>query len=167
MLDDPSRGAGDGSPDAITNRQELAVALTRLRDLAGLSVREVARAAGVPHSTIGGYMSGRHLPPASGPGSLPSILAACGVVDAAEVQRWQEAVSRLRRLPGPRPADAPAPYRGLGTYEPGDAEWFFGRQQPARTVVERLAQRWTAGGGPVAVTGPSGCGKSSLLRAGV
>ncbi|MFF5181823.1 helix-turn-helix domain-containing protein [Micromonospora sp. NPDC000316] len=153
--------------DAIATRQQFAEALTQLRERAGLTIRDVAKAAGIPYSTVGGYMSGRHLPPVSDVHALAAILRPCGVAESAEVERWRLALSRVRRLPGPRPAGTPAPYKGLSSYEPGDSEWFFGREELTATVVDVLAGRWATGSGPVAVLGPSGCGKSSLLRAGV
>ncbi len=154
-------------PDAISDRQQFADELNRIRERAGLTVRDVARATGIPHSTAGGYLSGRHLPPVSQPEVLPNILHACGVDDADTVERWSQALARLRRPSGPRPADATTPYRGLSSFQPEDAEWFFGRHHLTRTLVERVAERWAGGGGPVALVGPSGSGKSSLLRAGV
>ncbi|MFF0723105.1 helix-turn-helix domain-containing protein [Micromonospora sp. NPDC003816] len=169
MPSSPAHGDGSSisAADTIATRQQFAETLTQLRERAGLTVRDVAKAASIPYSTVGGYMSGRHLPPVSEAHALTAILRACGVVDGAEVERWRLALSRVRRLPGPRPADAPAPYKGLSSYEPGDSEWFFGREKLTATVVDVLAGRWATGSGPVAVLGPSGCGKSSLLRAGV
>ena len=48
-----------------------------------MTVREVAKALGERSGTIGGYFSGRHLPPTR---LLPSLLEACGVGDAATVE---------------------------------------------------------------------------------
>lgn len=67
---------------------------------------------------------------------------------------------------GPAPYGGPAPYRGLASFQPGDAEWFFGREN----LIERLAglaASASAAGQPLAVVGQSGSGKSSLLRAGL
>ncbi len=154
-------------PDTITSRQEFADELHRLRERAGLSVRRLARMTELPHSTVGSYLSGRHLPPVSQPEVLPAILRACGVTDPDTVARWCAALGRVRRLPGPRPADAAVPYRGLSSFEPEDRQWFFGRSRLTSRVVRLLGERWHTGGGAVAVVGPSGSGKSSLLRAGV
>jgi WD40 repeat protein/transcriptional regulator with XRE-family HTH domain len=164
---DISRVNSPADPDAISERQQLADGLNALRERAGLSVRELASAAGVPHSTLGGYLTGRHLPPVSQPDLLPAILRACGVDDPGEVERWVAALGRVRRVPGPRRADTTAPYRGLASFQTEDAEWFFGRHEQTRAVLEQLSRRWSAGGGTVALVGPSGSGKSSLLRAGV
>ena len=76
------------------------------------------------------------------------------------------ALNRIRRGPGRRPAAAPAPYRGLASFQPEDAPWFFGREDLTARLV-RLATEAPAPGVPLTVVGPSGSGKSSLLRAGL
>jgi hypothetical protein len=70
-----------------------------------------------------------------------------------------------RQSPGAA-APGPAPYRGLASFQPEDAAWFFGREELALHLV-RLATGPGAPGLPLAVVGPSGSGKSSLLRAGL
>jgi len=65
-----------------------------------------------------------------------------------------------------RASDKFSPYRGLASFEPEDARFFFGREELTRTLVGLLGERLSAGC-PLVVTGPSGCGKSSLLRAGL
>lgn len=167
MPPDASQAAAAAAPADIRTRQEFAEALTDLRQRAGLTVRQVADAVGVPASTLGGYFSGRHLPPVSQPHLLPAILRACGVADDETTEQWQRALGRLRRTPGPRTAAAEAPYRGLACFQPDDSEWFFGRRELTLVVLARLDRRWSTGEGPVAVVGPSGSGKSSVLRAGV
>ena len=59
-----------------------------------------------------------------------------------------------------------SPYRGLAAFTADDADYFFGRGELTRTLVDRVTAQITAGG-PLVVTGPSGSGKSSLLRAGL
>jgi len=118
-------------------------------------------------STLGGYFGGAHLPPIKPPDLLPGILKACGVTDPAHVQEWQRALARVRRLPGKRPGDAPVPYRGLESFQPEHADWFYGREDLTRLLIERLTARYAAGTGLLVVVGPSGSGKSSLLRAGL
>lgn len=167
MSVDPPSGTSSELVEEIRTRQEFAEALTLLRENAGLTVRKVADAVDVPASTLGGYFSGRHVPPVSQPRLLTDILRVCGVEDAKTVRRWRLALSQVRRAPGPRPTGARPPYRGLASFQPEDGEWFFGRDELSLAVVARLRMRWVTGDGPVVVSGPSGSGKSSLLRAGV
>ena len=69
-----------------------------------------------------------------------------------------------------------SPYRGLSAFGERDAALFFGREQAAAQLLERMSQCLSgigpsgtdsAGTGLVVVSGVSGAGKSSLLRAGV
>ncbi|OLF18057.1 nSTAND1 domain-containing NTPase [Actinophytocola xanthii] len=140
--------------------------LTELREQAGLTVRDVARAVGIPDSTMGGYFGGRHLPPIKPVSLFEGILRACGVVDEQELLEWRRALGQVRRAPGRRPSDAPIPYRGLESFQPEHARWFHGREALSRALVDRVAGQWLDGR-PVVVVGPSGSGKSSLLRAGL
>ncbi|MFL6129541.1 MAG: helix-turn-helix domain-containing protein [Mycobacteriales bacterium] len=161
----PTLGA---DPRSIATREQFALQLTLVRERAGLTVRDVAKVVGVPDSTVGGYFSGRHLPPIKPPTLLQEILGACGVTDAATVQEWSAALSRVRRVPGRRPATAPVPYRGLESFQPEHAEWFHGRDQLTDALVGRLQAFCARGTGAlVPLVGPSGSGKSSLLRAGL
>ena len=164
-------------PERIATAQEFGRELTLLRYRADLTVRQVAKTAGLPASTVGDYFSGRHLPaPGQGHGSdsLHKILAACGETDPVRLGRWTEALGRARRppgkrAPGKRMASGDAPYRGLASFGPQDAPWFFGREDVTQRLVE-LATGWGIGAGvglPLIVVGPSGSGKSSLLAAGL
>jgi len=58
--------------------------------------------------------------------------------------------------------DEPRPYRGLDRFDSDQHEFFFGRDDEIRRLIERLAQDRF-----VAVVGASGSGKSSLVRAGL
>ena len=174
----PDADAGrEPDPDLIVTPEEFGRELTLLRHRADRTVREVAKAAGLPASTAGDYFSGRHLPaPGQGHGSesLRKILAACGETDPARLRRWAQALGRARRPPGKRApgkhmASGDAPYRGLASFGRQDAPWFFGREDVTQRLVE-LATGWGIGAGvglPLVVVGPSGSGKSSLLQAGL
>ncbi|WP_433177557.1 helix-turn-helix domain-containing protein [Actinoallomurus sp. CA-150999] len=150
-------------PAGIATRQDFARELNLAKELAGLTVRDLAKAAGVPGSTVGGYLSGRHLPPLKPPGLLADLLRSCGVTDPRQLEEWSQALRRVRRTPGPARSDAPAPYRGLASFQPEHADWFFGREEPTRALTARVE----SGTGVMALVGPSGVGKSSLLRAGL
>ena len=182
-MSDRSPEAEEGrqpDPDRIRTPQEFGRELTLLRHRANRTVRQVAKAAGLPASTAGDYFSGRHLPaPGQGLGvvgseSLHKLLAACGETDPVRLGQWTEALGRARRPPGRRAlgmhvASGDAPYRGLASFGPQDAPWFFGREDVTQRLVE-LATGWGIGAGvglPLIVVGPSGSGKSSLLAAGL
>ncbi len=157
-------------PQEITNREQLAAALSALREARGLSVRELARRLAMPTATVGDYVSGRHLP---GPRQLElytAILRECGVPGDA-VPAWIDALLRVRRGSDGRHARGPAPYRGLEAFDVQDAAWFFGREAITRELLGRLRAMLATDAGPSAwpllLVGPSGSGKSSLLRAGL
>jgi transcriptional regulator with XRE-family HTH domain len=152
----------DVDPDEIANKDEFAAALTAVRARAGLTVRDVAKAVGVPFQTIGDYFVGKHLPPRSSD-VLERILGACGVDEPQAWVAWAAALRRIRRAPGPRTRPGATPYLGLSSFQPEHADWFFGREQLTEVLLERLGR----GDGLVFVVGASGSGKSSLLRAGL
>lgn len=158
-----SVAAASPEPADVQSREELGEALTGLRLRSGLSVRDVARRTGLPLATVGGYLTGRHLPPLATLEQFTGLLAVLGV-PADQVPAWVDVVTRLRRSPGRRPADAVAPYVGLRAYQADDAALFFGREALTDQLAALLTSRPST---PVMVIGSSGSGKSSLLRAGV
>ena len=160
--DQPSRGAARPDPREICTRADFGRGLTALREAAGLTVRDAAKAMNLPASTMGGYLVGRHLPPLRFPDLLPALVRILGVEDQVEIDAWVEALWRVRRAAGQRPAQGEAPYRGLAAFQPQHAGWFFGREALAGAIVSRVLAD-----GAVIVVGASGSGKSSLLRAGV
>jgi transcriptional regulator with XRE-family HTH domain len=164
----PSDDTGLPRPIHVRTRPDFARELTRLRENAGFTVRQVADKAGIQgtHSTIGDWFAGRGVPSTSSGDLLRRVLEVCGVTDAALVEQWLQAWRRVRRAPGRRAA-GPEPYRGLASFQPADAEWFFGREALTRQLTDRLADLRAAGGGMQLVVGASGSGKSSLLRAGL
>ncbi|HKB29484.1 MAG TPA: helix-turn-helix domain-containing protein [Streptosporangiaceae bacterium] len=189
MADDSAGHTGPPDPGRIANQQDFGRELTWLRERAGKTVRQVAAEVGIPTSTAGDYFTGSHLPQASASSLLRRILAACGETDPAAIGQWMDALTRARRAPGRRPAGAPAPYRGLASFQAGDAQWFFGRDDLTQLLVGLATDRsanagsgpGTGSGGragadgegggarnmPLVVVGPSGAGTSSLLRAGL
>lgn len=85
------------------------------------------------------------------------------VAEAGDVHlHYLDGVRETRRAPADAAADCP--YPGLKPFEPGDARWFFGRDD---LVAQVLAELDRDADGPLVVVAPSGAGKSSLLRAGV
>jgi len=58
--------------------------------------------------------------------------------------------------------DSRSPFRGLESFRPEDAEYFFGREALTRKLVQRLNEH-----NFLAVLGASGSGKSSLVMAGL
>src|SRR3954462_783900 len=97
----PARGDDLPDPARILTRREFAVALTRVRELSGLTVRDAARAADVRCGTLGAYYAGRPRPPLRDD-RLPATLRACGVCDPEQIAGWLGALCRVRPRPGPR-----------------------------------------------------------------
>ena len=151
-------------PELIHTRHELASALTSLREAAGLSLRRLATLVDAPLGTLGGYFSGQHLPTVAQTPLFRKVLHACGVTDPAGLESWLAAVSRVRRQPARRSQSGsqPAPFRGLESFQPEDADWFYGREALTEVLLDQARS-----GGVFAVVGASGSGKSSLLRAGL
>ncbi len=152
-------------PGRAATPKEFGHELTLLRERAGLTVRQAASGAGIPVSTAGDYFAGRHLPPQSQAETLRRLVRCCGAGVPEQAELWIQALGRVRRSPGRRPAGLPAPYRGLASFEAEDAEWFFGRDDLIELLTGLAAD--IPSGQLVTVTGASGSGKSSLLRAGL
>ncbi|MGW4295168.1 nSTAND1 domain-containing NTPase, partial [Micromonospora chersina] len=153
-------------PSRIEGRADFAAALTARRELAGLTVRQVAAKAGgySASSTIGDWFAGRGLPSLASQDLFLKVLTVCQVLPT-EIDEWLDAWRRVRRRPGPRPQRLD-PYRGLAPFQPDDASWFFGRDRLTAGLVEAV-DTLRAHGGLLLVVGASGSGKSSLLRAGL
>ncbi len=160
-------------PRLIQTADGFAESLRVLRERTGLSLRAIAlqllkknRAEAPTYTTLGGWFSGSHLPTPRLAAILPELLGLLGVVDSDEITEWQAAFQRVRSRPGPRPAGAPVPYRGLAAYEPEHARYFYGRNTLTNELLA-LARGRHVDGGLMVVVGASGSGKSSLLGAGL
>jgi WD40 repeat protein len=86
---------------------------------------------------------------------------------AGKVTDLQLAQEQARALSGPATparvaAEGICPFKGLASFEPVDADYFFGRERLVAELVARLV-----GAGFLGIVGPSGSGKSSVLRAGL
>jgi WD40 repeat protein/tRNA A-37 threonylcarbamoyl transferase component Bud32 len=86
---------------------------------------------------------------------------------AGKVIDLQSVREQARVLAGPTtPArvatEGICPFKGLASFEPADADYFFGRERLVAELVARLV-----GAGFLGIVGPSGSGKSSVLRAGL
>src|SRR6201992_4213338 len=143
MPDTPAAAPGPEDLADCRTRADFGLLLARLRGGAGLSIRDVSAATGIPSATLGDYFNGRHAPPPRDR-TLERILDACGVTDPALVAVWTAARDRVRPTPGRPTANAPAPYRGLAFFRTEDAAWFFGGQD----LTERLGRSGPQSRGP-------------------
>lgn len=92
-------------------------------------------------------------------------------------ERYEQAFPELlEALPGVRRLGAfdrndehpiPNPFKGLEAFQQTDAQFFFGREELIRKILDKLDAPDKPYGRFVAVVGASGSGKSSLVRAGV
>lgn len=94
----------EADPSDITTQEEFVRELGRLRAAAGLTIRQLAKDVDIPYGTIGGYFTGRHLPTPAQAAQFSLILQACGVRDPDTIQQWLDALLRVRRPLGRRPA---------------------------------------------------------------
>ena len=149
-------------PDTV---EAFAQDLTHARLEAGLSVRDVSRATGIPSATLGGYFAGRHLPPANRPEVLAAVLESCGV-PGGEHAGWRRRLVALhdRRR---QPAVTRTPYPGLRPFGEEDHDLFFGREDLVERLLTEVEEAAADTTPVVVVVGPSGAGKSSVLRAGL
>ncbi len=81
-----------------------------------------------------------------------------------DLQLVREQARVLARTPTPArvAAEGVCPFKGLASFEPSDADYFFGRERLIAELVARLVGATFLG-----IVGPSGSGKSSVLRAGL
>jgi WD40 repeat protein len=83
---------------------------------------------------------------------------------AGKVTDLQLAQEQERALSGPVGSATQdiCPFKGLASFEPVDADYYFGRERLVAELVARLV-----GAAFLGIVGPSGSGKSSVLRAGL
>ena len=93
-------------------------------------------------------------------GEVEAELA--GKVVDLQLVREQERVLSDPVTPARVAAEGICPFKGLASFEPVDADYFFGRERLVAELVARLV-----GAGFLGIVGPSGSGKSSVLRAGL
>ena len=148
--------------------------LRQLRVEAGLTQEELAEAASVSPRSVSDLERGIHR---TAHRDTAGLLA--DALDLAEPVRAlfvtaargrRPAADVLAALPGQAPGGALAwpgcPYLGLVPFQERDARFFYGRDELAAQLVQRLLAR-LEGTGILLVAGESGAGKSSLLRAGL
>lgn len=130
--------------------------LRQLRVRAGSpSYRQLARRA---------HFSPTALSEAAGGEQLPSLAVTLAYVRACDGDpaEWEE-LWRNAAAEAAGDAEPPSPpYLGLVTFQPADADRFFGRDPLVADLVDKVTEH-----GFLGVFGPSGSGKSSLLRAGL
>lgn len=147
-----------------SSRVEFAERLNAARQLQGLSIREIAKVAGVPAATVQGWLNGQHFPVAALRPQYLKIVDELGlrgqIPDDLWGGKWEAIQPALRELR--------SPYLGLRPFGVADEALFYGRAaESARLARAVLAESEANGHGVIAVVGPSGSGKSSLLAAGL
>lgn len=137
-----------GDLDAVVSLPELLAELDRLRRRAArgtgkvrLSLSDIAKACGIPRSTLASYLNGSTLITAD---ALDAVVLALGVTPR-EARRWTTAWERVtavpRTTPGPVPRQVPAGVAG-----------FVGRTPELAALGRPLT----------VISGPPGVGKSAL-----
>jgi WD40 repeat protein/tRNA A-37 threonylcarbamoyl transferase component Bud32 len=100
---------------------------------------------------------------AAGRSDLSEVEAElAGKVTDLQLAREQARVLSGPTAPARTSSEAICPFKGLASFEPVDAEYFFGRERLVAELITRLV-----GVGLLGIVGPSGTGKSSVLRAGL
>ncbi|MEV6280977.1 AAA family ATPase [Nocardia sp. NPDC051832] len=156
-----------------TLRRVAAAAEARMR-----ASRAVGQKGGVSIQRISDWKSGRNTP-AKFETFLPVVLTlidearkSSGQVSPAllSVQEWQRLWTASNEWdPDADDGGAVCPYLGLASYQPADAEVFFGRGRVTAELAEMVGATVGSGGagGMIMLVGASGAGKSSLLAAGL
>lgn len=98
MYAEPRDRHGGPDPRDLRTQRELSQALSDLRRRSGLTVRALAAGLGIAPATLGGYLSGSHLPRVQDRRRINEIVSACGVTDPRERTAWADAVERIYGL---------------------------------------------------------------------
>ncbi|OON81011.1 nSTAND1 domain-containing NTPase [Streptomyces tsukubensis] len=99
-------------------------------------------------------------------GAADSATSSAATASAAEGETGGAAGAKRAAGDAPSVPGAVCPYRGLASYRPQDARWFFGRRRSTDALLDQLRAAATTGG-LIMLVGTSGAGKSSLLNAGL
>jgi WD40 repeat protein/tRNA A-37 threonylcarbamoyl transferase component Bud32 len=100
---------------------------------------------------------------AAGRSDLSQVEAElAGKVIDLQLAREQARVLAGQATPARIARHGMCPFKGLASFEPADADYFFGRERLIAELVARLV-----GASFLGIVGPSGSGKSSVLRAGL
>ena len=151
---------GDFAPNLaeVADLAGLADALDRLRRLAArgtgkgrVSVRDLSRRTGLPHSTVHTYVSGRSLPAID---VLDRIVLALGT-PPGELAAWSDAWFRITAGRDGRPAMVP---RQL----PPGVTGFVGRHDQVRALDRLLSGQDATSSVVCAIAGTAGVGKTAL-----
>lgn len=136
--------------DAVASVPQLLAELDRLRRHAArgtgkvrLSLTDIAKASGIPRSTLASYLNGSTLITAD---ALDAVVLALGVT-ARDARRWATVWERVSAASVPRLAAAPVPHQvpaGIGGF------------------VGRTAELAALGGTLTVISGPAGVGKTTL-----
>ena len=100
---------------------------------------------------------------AAGRSSLNEVEAElAGKVIDLQLVREQARALAAPDTPARVAIEGTCPFKGLASFEPVDADYFFGRERLVAELIARLV-----GARFLGIVGPSGSGKSSVLRAGL
>ncbi|MEV6012015.1 tetratricopeptide repeat protein [Streptomyces sp. NPDC051976] len=167
-------------PRRIATRQDFGRELTLLRLSARLSVRQLAKASGMPASTLGGYLSGTNLPGLTPEDQMQRILQAAGVTGEGRIRAWEEAYWRVKgTVAGPVEGAGQPPGGPGAVVAAGAARWGVSTRPPfarldreptlrgreelaARLRSAAVGPRRPAEPGVHVLHGLGGCGKSSV-----
>lgn len=140
LLEDPVHA----DPRRVATRRDFGRELTLLKDGSQQTVRGLAKALGVPPSTLGGYFAGTHLPGLQPPDLLVRLLNACGVTDPVPLEHWRQAYWRVKRAtdervdPPDRAAEADRSEEPEPTTSPLIADGSWSVPVSTRPPVDRL-----------------------------